>query len=460
MRLLLQMSFLTAAQLASLAWAQEAVPAPRAARNVLVILADDAGYADFGFQRQVAPDMRGRTPNLDRLAASGACFTAAYTSGCVCSPTRAGLLTGRYQQRFGHERNLPQGYQKGGLPLTERTIADHLRERGLTTALIGKWHLGYPAAYHPNQRGFDLFHGLLMGSRPYVEKADLVSDQRLQRNGELLPEGGHVTERFGAAAVALLEERAKAKQPFFLFVAFTAPHGPLQPAAADLEVVADIARQRRRNYAGLVVGLDRAVGRILAALEEHGLSEDTLVVFTNDNGGQTQTGADNTPLRGRKGQLWEGGIRVPMLMRWPGRIAPGSRIDDPVTTLDLLPTALAAIGGGVDPKWKLDGVDLLPRVTGVVDRLAERTLFWRNDGPGGPVAARRGNLKLLIGRREPKTNDEHPGEPAQAQLFDLAADLGEAREASKEHPDAAASLQEAIGAWESQLVAPLWGQPR
>ena len=415
--------------------------------NIVVLFADDAGYADFGFQPHADPKLARCTPRITALANEGARFTDAYMSGAVCSPSRAGLLTGRYQQRFGHETNIPPGYMDGGMALEERTVADHLSGAGMATGLVGKWHLGYPADYHPNRRGFDWFHGLLQGSRGYGPMPNASAHRVIQENGEPLPEVGWVTDRFGKAAARFVAEHRD--EPFFLFVSFTAPHGPLQPAPEDLAAVEGIEEERRKKYAGLVVGLDRAVGRVLDALEEHGVAERTLVVFTNDNGGQTQTGARNEPLRGRKGQLWEGGIRVPMAMRWPGRIEPGTVIGDPVSALDLMPTFLAAHGVEVAPEDALDGVDLVPLVTGSVDRLAERALFWRTAGSAGPVAVRRGSDKLVL---------ERGADGETVQLFDLSDDIGEEQDLAPERGDRVRALRAQIAAWESGLIEPLWGR--
>ena len=425
--------------------------------NIVVLFADDAGYADFGFQEYPDPKVGKLTPQIDRIAREGVRFTDAYVSGCVCSPSRAGLLTGRYQQRFGHERNLPPGYMAGGMSLDERTVADRLTALGLTTSLVGKWHLGYPEPYHPNQRGFAEFMGLLQGSRSYRPIANPSPHRVLQHNGSALEETGYVTDRFGDAAVEYIETHKAA--PFFLLVSFTAVHGPLQPLDEDVEPLEGFGQQRRRNYAGLMVGLDRAVGRVLDALDANGLADNTLVVFTNDNGGQTLTGAVNRPLRGRKGQLWEGGIRVPMAMRWPGHIGPGTTVRDPVITLDLLPTFVALAGGEVDPAWRLDGVNLLPLVTGAVDQLAERTLFWRSQGAEGPIAARRGKWKLLIGRDSGISNDANPAEGVAPALFDLSQDIGESVDlaANADQADTLAELTAATRAWEEELIEPLWG---
>jgi arylsulfatase A-like enzyme len=374
-------------------------------------------------------------------------------SGAVCSPSRAGLLTGRYEQRFGHEQNLPPGHD-GGLPLSERTIADRLRTAGLATGLVGKWHLGYPDAYHPNRRGFDWFYGLLQGSRSYLPIDRPTPHRVLQENGKALPEEGYVTDRLGRAAARFIAEHADA--PFFLFVSFTAVHGPLQPRPEDLEALGQFRREQRRKYAGLMKALDDNVGLVLDALSEHGLDQHTLVVFSNDNGGQTATGAVNRPLRGRKGQLFEGGIRVPMAVRWTGTIPPGGAIDDPVIALDLLPTFCAAAGIEVDPTWRIDGIDLLPRLTGAVARLPDRALFWRSGGPQGTAAVRRGDHKLIV-ERGPDAVD---GGAPNAQLFDLATDVGESRDLAATDPERVAALAKELAAWEADLGEPLWGLGR
>lgn len=413
--------------------------------NLVVLLSDDAGYADFGFQPDCDEDARKLTPRIDSIAARGARFTDAYVSGAVCSPSRAGVLTGRYQQRFGHERNIPVGYMLGGMDLAERTMGDRLRALGHRTAYVGKWHLGYPDEYHPNQRGFDLFHGLLQGSRPYGPLKRESPHQVLQVNGKPQPEAGYVTDRLAAASAAWIREHAD--EPFLLFVSFTAPHGPLEPLGADLESVPEGVKERRRKNLGLLVGLDRAVGTVLDAIDEAGVADRTLVVFTNDNGGQTETGASNGPLRGRKGMVHEGGVRVPMAVRWPGRVAPGSVVQDPVSQLDLLPTFVSAAGGKVEPEWRLDGVDLGPRLRGEVAALPERPLFWRTNGNKGPVALRDGIWKLV---------HERGAAGALPTLFRLDTDRGEQRDLAEKEPERMAAMMARIAAWEQELVEPRW----
>lgn len=283
-----------------------AAPDVRRPPSIVLILADDAGFADFGFQAAPASDMADLTPRIDRIAAESARFDSFAMAGCVCSPSRAGLLTGRYQQRVGHERNLPPGFMQGGMDLGQTTIAARLGALGYRTACIGKWHLGYPDAYHPLERGFDHFYGCLQGSRSYLPLKNPSAHRVLLEDHTPTLEEGYVTDRLGAAAVRFIE--ASGDAPFFLYLSFTAPHGPLEPRAEDMASLAHIEGLRRRKYAGLVKAMDDNVGRVLAALDARGLTDDTVVILTNDNGGQTQTGAVNAPLRGRKGDVFEGRV--------------------------------------------------------------------------------------------------------------------------------------------------------
>ncbi len=413
--------------------------------NVVILYSDDAGYADFGFQPNCDPDMKALTPHIDTIARDGARFTNAYMSGCVCSPSRAGLMTGRYQQRFGYDNNLPPG-TKSGLDLEETFGVKRLQGIGYTTGLIGKWHLGYPEEFHPNKRGYDLFYGLLQGSRPYYPIERPSPHRVIQKNGEPTPEDGYVTDRLGDGACDFIRENKS--RPFYLFVSFTAPHSPNQPREADAARIAHIKEAKRRNYAGLVVSLDDNVGKILKCLEELDLNDDTIVLFTNDNGGQTQTGAVNTPLKGKKGQLTEGGVRVPWAVRWPGKVEAGAVIDDPVISLDILPTVLEAAGESVPPEWKLDGTSFLSRMTGSAEKLPARDLFWRQHGGKGARAMRRGNWKL---------HDDRPegGKPA---LYDLESDIGEQKNIAADHPEVLNAMLAELDRWESQMEEPRWGK--
>lgn len=429
--------------LCSLLAGQGGTTASQRPPNIVLLYADDAGYADFGFQEFCAADMKSLTPHIDSIASEGVTMTNAYMSGCVCSPSRAGMMTGRYQTRFGHEYNIPPGYMDGGLPLSETFMPKRMQPLGYTTSLVGKWHLGYPAEYHPNKRGFDWFYGCLQGSRSYFPMKRATKHRVIQENGVATEEGGYTTDRLGDAGVRFINENKE--KPFFLFLSFTAPHGPLQAKDEDLAMLAHIEPLKRRKYAGLVKALDDNVGKVLQALQAAGLAGNTLVVFTNDNGGQTLTGANNGKLRGRKGSLLEGGIRVPMCMRWPGKIKAGTKIEDPVISLDFLPTFTAIAGGAVDPEWQLDGVNLMPRLTGAVSKLADRTLFWRQ---GKERAVRMGSHKMYVA--------DLPGGAAH-EVFDLSQDVGESEPLVDADADVVAALEKALVDFDSEMVASKWG---
>ncbi len=437
-----------------------AEPAPRP--NILLIVADDLGYNDVGFQG--ARDIP--TPHLDRLAASGVRCTNGYVSYSVCSPSRAGFLTGRYQQRFGHEfnPNWDATSTTHGLPLSEKTIADHLRAAGYTTGIVGKWHQGAHPQFHPNRRGFDEFFGFLGGGHRYLPgshvdvevgagrkaatNADAEHAGPMLRNSVEEPEAPELTTKLGEEAAASVTRHARDTKPWFLYLAFNAPHTPLQARADMLKKFAHIADERRRTYAAMVATVDESVGRVLAALEATSQRERTLVFFFSDNGGpMTKRNANasiNTPLRGQKGDIYEGGNRVPFLVSWPARIPAGRTYDQPVISLDVLPTALGAARATRDAKLPpLDGVDLVPFFTGDNKSAPHARLFWRMDG-GEAFAVREGNWKWL------RTYQNAP------QLYDLAADPGESRDLTASRPEIAARLAAASAEWNRSLVAPVW----
>ena len=414
--------------------------------NVVILYSDDAGYADFGFQPNCAQDMRGLTSNIDSIAKNGVRLSNAYMSGCVCSPSRAGLMTGRYQGRFGYDNNLPPG-TKSGLDLNETFGSKRLKKIGYKTGLVGKWHLGYPDQYHPNRRGFDSFYGLLQGSRSYNPIKNVSPHRVILDNSKPTAEQGYITDRFGDAAVRFINEHKN--EPFFLFVSFTAPHGPLQPNAKDADRIKHIEDRKRRNYAGLVVSLDENIGKILEAIKSNGIEDNTLVIFTNDNGGQTKTGANNGKLKGRKGTLWEGGVRVPWAMRWPAKIKTGTIINDPVIALDILPTIIDAAGQNINPDWKLDGRSFLPLITTQQQALPSRPLFWRQHGSKGNIAIREGHWKLIHNRADKESSPE---------LYNLASDVGEQQNIADKHPDITKEMINKLKVWESQLKEPLWGK--
>jgi arylsulfatase A-like enzyme len=426
--------------------------------NVVLLVADDLGYGDLGFQG--GKDIP--TPNLDALASCGVRCSNGYVSGPYCSPTRAGLLTGRYQQRFGHEFNPGEGRRGDiGLPLSETTLADRLRSAGYATGLVGKWHLGWAPKFHPQRRGFDEFFGFLGGAHTYfaAESTDIY------RGTEPVKESAYLTDAIGREAVAFIE-RHKAG-PFFLEVAFNAVHTPMDATDARLARFASIPDKERRTYAAMLSALDEAAGAVLAKIREAGLEEDTLFVFISDNGGPTMlgttiNGSKNTPLRGSKRTTLEGGIRVPFVVSWKGKLPAGKVYDKPVIQLDVLPTALAAAGVAATSDAALDGVDLIPFLTGADDKAPHESLYWRL---GGQAAIRRGDWKLV---RYDNTLDT-PGARSNAgaktplspfRLYNLSEDIGETRDRAADDPDKAKELLAAWEDWSRQLARPLWGPGR
>jgi arylsulfatase A-like enzyme len=409
-----------------------AAEAPRKP-NIVIILADDAGYGDFGFQgsREML------TPNIDALARQGVTYDQAYATTPFCSPSRAGLLTGRHPLRYGFEFNLTHDPAPGidpafmGLAKGERTLADRLKALGYRTIAVGKWHLGDAPQFHPNARGFDHFYGLIGGNSSYFPEG--VKPGALQRNGTSVEARAYLTDDFASEAIGQID--AVAGKPFLLYLAFTAPHTPMDATAADIARFRHIADPQRRRLAAMMWGLDRATGRVLKALKARGLERDTLVIFTNDNGGDAiGLDADNRPLRGMKGTLLEGGIRVPMIVRWPDGAGAGERRSHPVSLMDIVPTALTLAGETV-PRG-LDGLPLSVAGSG-----AERMLHWRYDTV---AAMRQGPWKLL------RFPDRAP------QLYNLAEDPGEARDLATAEPERLAAMMKALFAWEGTVEHPRW----
>ncbi len=419
-----------------------AVVSPAAAKpNVLVIVGDDMGYADLGVHG--CKDIP--TPHLDALAKSGVRFTNGYVSGPYCSPTRAGLLTGRYQNRFGHEFN-PGGGGAQGLPLTETTMADRLKAAGYRTALVGKWHLGGAADRHPLKRGFDEFFGFLGGAHDYFNPAGRL------RGTEPSGDKAYLTDALAREAAAFIDRNKTG--PFFLYLAFNAVHTPMQADDERLKKFAGLAGQRR-TYAAMMSAMDDAVGTVMAKLKAEKLTENTLVVFFSDNGGPTMRGTTvnasvNAPLRGSKRTTLEGGVRVPFFLSWPGHL-PADKVEDrPVIQLDVLPTALAAAGIDVKPEWKLDGVDLVPFLTAKPTGAPHDALFWRF---GNQMAVRKGDWKLV---KYDLAAEGGTGTSA-VKLYNLKDDVGEATDLAAKHPDKVKDLQAAWDTWNAANVPPLWG---
>jgi arylsulfatase A-like enzyme len=430
------------------AWSLAAAATQAAERpNVVIILADDLGYADVGFTGGTEIP----TPNIDRLAAGGVRFTQGYVSHPFCSPTRAGLLTGRYQQRFGHEHNprYDPNDDKSGLPTSERTLADVLSRAGYPTGAVGKWHLGATARFHPNARGFAEYFGFIGGSHNYFSGLPGSGQYTipLSRNGQPVDEPEYLTEAFAREAVAfILRHRGG---PFFLYLAFNAPHGPFQaPPRKYLDRFPALPEGQRRTYAAMVSALDDGVGRVLAALRETNLETRTLVFFLSDNGGRREAVvSSNGTLRGYKEEVFEGGIRVPFVASWPDTLAAGV-YERPVIALDLWATTVSVAGATPPADRTIDGVDLLPYVLGRQKGSPHERLFWRTGG-GLTYAIRHGDWKLVK-----EKGSERP------MLFDLARDPGETRDLAAHRPDLLQRLRRAYEAWNAELVPPAFtGEP-
>jgi len=436
-------TFLTqaAAQLgaASLAASASASNAPPDRPNILLILADDLGWGDLACQG--APDLR--TSHIDRLAAEGMRFENFYANCPVCSPTRAALLTGRYPELVGvpgvirtHAAN-----SWGRLAPGAVLAPSLLRPAGYSTALVGKWHLGLQSPDAPNDRGFDFFRGFL------GDMMDDYFDHRrhginyMRRNAETIDPEGHATDLFTQWACEYLRDR-ESNRPFFLYLAYNAPHAPIQPPPEWVEKVK--ARQpgisdKRAKLVALIEHMDDGVGRVLDALRETGLDRRTLVLFTSDNGGDIGPGAHNGPWRAGKGTLYEGGLRVPAIARWPGRIAPAARSPRVALTMDLLPTVCEAAGVGIE--HEIDGASILPTLLGRPQPDPDRDLFWGRREGGHPwwgenvQAVRRGDWKLL----RPTPNSPY-------ELYNLKDDPYEKTDLAQAEPKIFRELAQALSA--------------
>jgi len=403
--------------------------------NILVLYLDDMGWAQPGcYGGKLSP-----TPNMDSIATNGVRFTDGYVGACICSPSRVGLLTGRYQARTGHDANSNEGKdpETKNLVLTETTIAQRMKAVGYTTGIIGKWHVGATSAeYLPGNRGFDEAFGTtgnLGDKMGFYKGKEFVPD----------PAGAPVTSPIYAKEASSFMERHHDK-PWFLYVPFNAVHSPV---VASPEVKARFAKlpKREQEYAALINEADDAIGTILAKLRELKLEENTLIFLISDNGGANPL-AEMDGLRGRKWLLWEGGIRVSWLAQWKGHIPAGRVISTPVIQLDVLPTALAAAGSTTQPEWKLDGTNILPLLEGKTDKLDRDTLYWRF---GVQYAVRQGDWKLVkAGLTQP------------IQLFNLKDDRNEKNDLASTNPDKVKGLQTLWDAWNANNVPPRWEDKR
>lgn len=409
--------------------------------NLLFILADDLGYGDLGCQG--CDDIR--TPHLDRLAREGVRFTDFYANGAVCTPTRAAFLTGRYQQRLGLEDAVTYQEMGRGLPEQGETLADGLRRSGYATALVGKWHLGYDPDRRPCQQGFDHFFGFLGGNHHYFRHMDRIGVPDLWEGNEAVEREGYTTDLLTRAALEFLKAPDRGARPFFLYLAHAAPHFPWQgPQDADKVVEPkkpSWQKGDRRTYAAMVERMDQGIGEVLSQLDALGLRERTLVVFSSDNGGHTHS--RNVPLRDFKGTIWEGGIRVPCIARWPGILPAGVTTAQPAITMDWTATFRRLANLELDPAGE-DGMDLLPLLT-KPEGVRERTLFWsrtnrREKAIEEGRTVRQGRWKLV---------ELASGERA---LYDLAMDIGETRNLITQHPEIASQLHQKLDAWELDIA--------
>lgn len=445
--------------------------------NVIWIVADDLGYGELGsYGGKDVP-----TPHIDSIGRNGVRFTNGYVTAPFCAASRAALLTGRYQTRFGFEYN-PTGAANAdpniGLPLAETTLPELLRGAGYVTGLLGKWHLGSSARFNPQRRGYDEFFGFLHEGHYYARppwnghvtwlrrgalpdggsgrwtspdgrvvwtthlgnfEPDYDADNPILRNSQPVDERSNLTDALAREAVDFIARHKT--QPFFLQLCYNAVHSPMQGADAYMEKFAHIPNIHRRIFAAMLAHLDDSVGRVLAKVRAEGLEQRTMIVFLSDNGGPTrELTSSNLPLRGQKGQLLEGGIRVPIMLQWKGRVPAGTVDHRMVSSLELLPTALAA--AGVKPAENLDGVDLLPYLIKPDARPIRAQHFWR---VGAQTALRAGDWKIYRGRN------------GQAwELYNVAHDIGEERDLAAAQPARLAELQAVWREFDSKMIEPLW----
>lgn len=417
--------------------------------NVIFVLVDDMGYADAGCLGST--DLR--TPNIDRLAREGVRFTDFYANAPVCTPTRAAFLTGRYQQRVGLEwamgftaeqqrrvgdKWVPEPDKLAlGLPASEPSVARSLKEAGYGTAVFGKWHLGFRPEYNPLRHGFDEYFGILLGHTDYYTYRYFDGTYHLYENTQPAQAKGYLTDLINQRAVAYINRQGQ--RPFFLYVPYNAVHWPFQVPDRPEQVLTEENKYHgtRRDYVAMLERIDQGIGQMLEALERQGVAEDTLFIFSSDNGGERLS--NNAPLFSHKMTLWEGGIRVPCLMRWPARLPKGKVVRQPAITMDLTATILAAASAQPSKDRKLDGIDLLPILTGQQPEV-ERTFHWRVERTGRKQkAVRHGQWKYVQ-------------DDMVEMLFDLEKDISERIDLAYRQPEVLARLKKLLADWEAELA--------
>jgi arylsulfatase A-like enzyme len=398
--------------------------------NIVIFYADDLGWGELGCQG-FAKDIP--TPHIDSLAKNGLRFTNGYVAATYCSPSRAGLMTGRYPTRFGHEFNTVANTV--GLRSDQTTIATRLKTLGYATIAVGKWHLGNQPENRPTKRGFDEFYGTL-NNTPFFHPTNFIDSRISNDVREVTDDTFYTTDAYADRSLDWLEKNKN--KPWFLYLPFNAQHAPLQAPKKYLERFPKITDEKRQLFAAMLASMDDAIGRVMGKIRALGQEENTLVFFISDNGGPTaSTTSGNGPLRGFKMTTFEGGPRVPFIAQWKGKIPAGKTYDLPVMNLDVLPTAIIAAGGKTDPSWQLDGVDLMPYLTGKQTSRPHQTLYWRY---GPQWAIRHGDLKLVVSK----------GGSGQPELYDLATDIGESKDLASAQPAKVKELQALWDKWSAE----------
>lgn len=402
--------------------------------NIIVIVADDAGYVDFGFMG--SEDLQ--TPEIDKLAKSGVIFTDAHVSATVCAPSRSGLLTGQYQQRFGFEANGTGYGDSGDIGLADdvETIGGVFKQNGYKTIAIGKWHLGATESDHPNNRGFDEFYGFIGGGRSYFPINKPSKHIMLQDNGSKVNFKGYLTDVLGDRSVKFVEQNKD--QPFFMYLAYNAVHTPMEAKKEDLDKFKGHPRQ---ILAAMTWSLDQNIGKLRDKLNELGILDNTLIYFISDNGGAHNNSSNMGPLKGWKGNKFEGGHRVPFVVSWTGKIPKNQIFNGLTSSLDIFSTSIDAAKIKNTDNLTLDGVSLLPYLNNKKQGNPHDKLFWRKLDEAG---ARVENHKLIRLKDFCYT------------MYNLKDDLGETQDLSKTNPDTFNTLVQDLEQWETKMAEPLW----
>ena len=402
--------------------------------NIIIILADDAGYSDFGFMGSDEI----KTPNLDQLALDGVTFNNAYVSASVCSPSRAGLLTGMYQQRFGHECNLDSDVNTSFDP-NQITIAEALKTEGYTTGLIGKWHLGDKTQNHPLKNGFDYFWGFISGARNYFYDPNEVNRNSIRNVVENYSQTnfeGYLTDVLGEKAISFIDKNNQSNNPFFLFLSFNAPHTPMQ---AKEEVLEKFKNNPRQVYASMMWSMDEAIGHVIDALKENNQYDNTIIYFLSDNGAAMSNNASPFPYKGWKGNQFEGGIKTPMIMTWKNKIKSNTQFDGFISALDIFKTSLEVSNVNDDLMANADGKNIMNYLND--NTIQNKNLFWRKDKM---ATARSGNYKLI------RLND------TLTVLYNIENNYFEDLDLKLKEPSVHDSLFKLLLAWEDRLIDPNW----